>query len=67
MGRSRLPTFLANIRLRLMPYVPFAKDEEGKKILVKDALAKDGFVRNVAFLTQPNVSKVSAAPWSQRS
>lgn len=64
MGRSRLPTFLANIRLRLMPYVPFAKDEEGKKILVKDALAKDGFVRNVAFLTQPNVSKVSAASQS---
>ncbi|KAK9831074.1 hypothetical protein WJX74_002366 [Apatococcus lobatus] len=57
MGRSRLPTFLANIRLRLMPYVPFAKNEEGKKILVKDALAKDGFVRNVAFLTQPDVSK----------
>ena len=58
MGRSRLPTFLANFPVRLWPYVPFVKSEEGRKVLVKDALAKDGFVRTVAFLTKPNVSKV---------
>ena len=50
---KRLPTFLANLPLRLMP---FTEQQQA-------AYDKTGFVRDIAFKTTPRVGKVCLCVW----
>ena len=52
MSWKRLPTYLANLRLRLMPF-----NEQQKK-----AFEETGHVQEIAFKTAPRVGKVDSAP-----
>lgn len=51
MSWKRLPTYLANLRLRLMPF-----NEQQLK-----AYEETGHVQHIAFKTTPRVGKVSSA------
>jgi hypothetical protein len=55
MGWRRLPTYLVNFPLRLMPLTPKQRQ----------ALETTGHVSEVAFKTIPSVGKVRAAPGSR--